>query len=78
LLLRLIFICFVVYVLYAALRSYLNGGKSNSGRRRKPPSDGEDMVLDPQCQCYVPKRDAVLEAGQYFCSPQCARLYLSR
>jgi YHS domain-containing protein len=36
------------------------------------------MILDPQCQTYVPKRDAILQAGNYFCSRECANLFLSR
>jgi YHS domain-containing protein len=36
------------------------------------------MILDPQCQTYVPKRDAILQAGNYFCSRECAKLFLSR
>jgi YHS domain-containing protein len=36
------------------------------------------MVLDPQCHSYVPKSDAVFRSGQYFCSQECARLYLAR
>ena len=36
------------------------------------------MVLDPQCQSYLPKGAALLRGGHYFCSEQCATLYLSR
>lgn len=35
------------------------------------------MVLDPQCQIYLPKADAIARKGHYFCSEECARLYLS-
>ena len=36
------------------------------------------MVLDPQCQSYVPKGDAILRGGHYFCGEECAKVYLSR
>lgn len=36
------------------------------------------MVLDPQCQSYLPKGSALFRSGYYFCSEQCARLYLVR
>jgi hypothetical protein len=34
------------------------------------------MVFDPQCRSYLPKSDAILRKGHYFCSELCARLYL--
>ena len=56
------------------------------GRRlRSPVSDGgprDELVKDPVCQTYVVRSRAVsrTEGGQlrYFCSPACARRYLSR
>jgi YHS domain-containing protein len=36
------------------------------------------MVLDPQCQSYITKSNAVAVAGRYFCSQECAQLYLGR
>jgi YHS domain-containing protein len=36
------------------------------------------MVLDPQCQTYVPKGEAFRQQGKYFCSRECAKLFLSR
>ena len=35
------------------------------------------MVLDPQCRSYLPKGSALLRGGYYFCSEQCATLYLN-
>ncbi|TMA13167.1 MAG: hypothetical protein E6J89_02325 [Deltaproteobacteria bacterium] len=40
--------------------------------------EAEEMILDPQCQSYLPKADAIVRGGHYFCSEECARLYLSR
>jgi YHS domain-containing protein len=36
------------------------------------------MVLDPQCNTYVPKSEAIARGGEFFCSEECARLYLAR
>lgn len=35
------------------------------------------MVLDPQCRLYFLKADGISREGHYFCSEECARLYLS-
>jgi hypothetical protein len=60
-----------------AVRAYLAGARP-AKRGRTTNSEGEEMVLDPQCQTYVPKKDAILQAGNYFCSRECAQLFLSR
>jgi hypothetical protein len=75
---RLVLIFLICYIVFSALRTVARGGKTNAGTRRKFDDTGEEMVLDPQCQSYVPKSDAVLVSGQHFCSQECARLYLSR
>ncbi len=78
-LLRLIVILMIAYVAVAALKSLIR-----SSSRRRPASrvdaaeEGEEMVFDPQCQSYVPKADAIEKSGHYFCSQECARLYLAR
>ena len=76
-LLRLLFIALIVYIVIRAIKAYLAGAKS-AKRRRSATPEGEEMILDPQCQTYVPKRDAILQAGNYFCSRECANLFLSR
>ena len=48
-LLRLAFLCIVIYIVYSALKPLLRGGKKPADPARL----GEDMVLDPQCQTYV-------------------------
>lgn len=78
-LLRLFAIFVIIYVLLLVLKSILFRGKGASMHRAKTKTEGEEeMVLDPQCQSYVPKSAAVLRSGRYFCSPECARLYLAR
>lgn len=77
LLLRLLFIVLIVYIVIFTIKAYLAGARS-AKRGRTANSEGEEMVLDPQCQTYVPKKDAILQAGNYFCSRECAKLFLSR
>lgn len=77
-LLRLVLIFLICYIVFSAVRTAVRGGKTKSAKKRKFGDAGEEMVLDPQCQSYVPRSDAVLVSGQHFCSQECARLYLSR
>jgi hypothetical protein len=76
--LRLVAIFIIFYVLLSVLKRILSRGKGTAASRVNAQSEGEDMVLDPQCQSYVPKSTAVVQSGKYFCSPECARLYLAR
>jgi uncharacterized protein len=74
-LLRLLTLFVILYIIITALKSYFSGGR----RKSAPPNDtGEPMFLDPQCQTYVPKSDAIVRDGKYFCSEECARLFLNR
>ena len=76
-LLRLLYIVLIAYIVIFVIKAYLARPKSGKRGASKDPA-GEEMVLDPQCQVYVPKKDAFLQAGNYFCSRECAKLYLSR
>ena len=78
LLLRLILILLICYIAISALKTLLKGGKSKLSTRKKPTAEGEEMVFDPQCRSYVPKSAALAVSGEYFCSQECARLYLTR
>ena len=46
--------------------------------QRRGSVEPENMVLDPQCKSYLPQREAIQRNGEYFCSEECARGYLSR
>jgi len=72
-LLRLAFLFIIIYIVYSALKPLLRGGTKPAN----PPQLGEQMVLDPQCQTYVPKSDAVIRQGKFFCSEECAQRYLA-
>jgi hypothetical protein len=67
-----------VYLFYVALKAYGFGRKANRESRSADNRDADEMVLDPQCQMYIPKGEAVLQDGKYFCSQECAKLFLSR
>ena len=75
---RFILLFFLLYLFFTLLNLYLF-------RRKRPPnprrsggaSQAEEMVLDPQCKSYLPKSEAMLRGGEYFCSDECARLYLA-
>jgi hypothetical protein len=79
LLLRFLFFLLLGYMIVSALRAYLRGRKAGpSSRRHSAVKDAEEMVFDPQCQSYVPKGEAIQQGGNYFCSRECAQLFLSR
>lgn len=75
--LRLLLLFVFAYLVLLLFKLFLSWRKRVRGlrpdnQRTKP----QDMVLDPQCQSYVPKGDAVLRGGHYFCSEDCARVFL--
>jgi hypothetical protein len=78
LLLRLIILFALLYVLWCALRAHFRSRGAKPRTSDRGAEQVEEMVLDPQCQSYVPKAEAVQKAGKYFCSQECARLYLAR
>lgn len=71
-LLRLVFFFIIIYIVYSALKPLLRGGQ----KPINPAQRGEQMVLDPQCQTYVPISEAVNRQGKFFCSEECAKRYL--
>jgi len=72
--LRLLLLFVICYIVILALKSLIVGNKAKAGDASQL---GEQMVLDPQCQTYVPKSDAVARQGKFFCSEECARRYLA-
>ena len=73
--LRLLLLLVICYIVFLALKSLIAGKKAKAGDAAMP---GEQMVLDPECQTYVPKSDALARQGKFFCSEECARRYLAR
>ena len=74
-LLRLLFLVLLVFLLLLLIKSYL--ARSRGGLRCPAPDDVEEMAMDPQCQSYVPKREAFEAGGNYFCSRECAERFLA-
>lgn len=72
--LRLIIAALLLYLLFVLVYSAF-AGRRKGGRTRRAQS-GEDMVLDPHCKSYVPRKDAYELKGHHFCSEACARAYL--
>ncbi|HEY7556151.1 MAG TPA: hypothetical protein VIH18_15225 [Candidatus Binatia bacterium] len=73
-LLRLLFFVLLVFVLLSVIKSYLARSRGRSGRA-PPDFDAEETAIDPQCQSYVPKREAIEAGGNFFCSWECAERY---
>jgi uncharacterized protein len=76
LLVFVILILFLYYVLYYLI-------KDMSRRKRSPgESDPEELVQDPYCQTYIPRRSAVKRriAGKeyYFCNQKCLEAFLQK
>jgi YHS domain-containing protein len=72
---RLLSFVLLVFLLLLLIKSYL--ARSRRGSRPPAPGDVEEMALDPQCQSYVPKGEAIEAGGNYFCSRECAERFLA-
>ena len=75
LLLRLLLLFAICCIIFFAVKTLLFGKKARAADGAKL---GEPMVLDPQCQTYVPRTDALERQGKFFCSEECAQKYLAR
>lgn len=78
-LLRLLYLFVLAYLIFALLRLALSWlRRQNGGGSRERAEGAEEMVLDPQCRSYLPKGEALLRGGHYFCSEECAKVYLEQ
>ena len=77
--LRLILFVVSTVILYAILH-FLIKDMSSSRKRANRSVEPEELVQDPCCQTYIPKRSAIKKnvAGKeyYFCNQDCLRNYL--
>lgn len=78
LIVRLLILFLFLYIILLLVHSVIARGRKSGGARAGKSTPGEEMVLDPQCDTYVPKSDALERGGHYFCSEECARKFLSR
>jgi uncharacterized protein len=81
--LRFIVILLLIYLFYRVARAILFPGKKTTRFPRQKTSGDQvidEMVKDPVCGIYVPKREALTAShgGEtiYFCSPKCRERYL--
>ncbi len=76
--LRLLLFIFLTILLYTIFQ-LLSKDLSSSRKRPKRDQEPEELVQDPYCRTYIPKRLAIKKrmAGQdrYFCNQDCLRNY---
>ncbi len=79
--LRFILILILLLVLYYVLHLLIKDMPSGRKRRSRSP-EAEELVQDPYCQTYIPKRTALRKriAGRdyYFCNQECLTNFLRR
>ena len=75
-LLLLFIVTTLVMVLIKACFS--SSRKKHLGWPQEHDDKGEEMVLDPQCQSYLARNEAIFSHGYYFCSEECARIFVRR
>jgi YHS domain-containing protein len=74
---RLILFVFLLLLLYTLLHYLIKDVRRKKLRRESEP---EELVQDPYCKTYVPKRTAVRKRvdgrDYYFCNRECLRMFL--
>ncbi|MBA4381515.1 MAG: hypothetical protein C0406_03020 [Sideroxydans sp.] len=71
---RLLFLFAVIAVVYWLLKSY----RKQSPKQDVPAAASEDMVRCTQCGVHLPKSEAMLADGKFFCSEAHRREYQSK
>ncbi len=78
---RLILFILFLFILYNVLHYLMKKEPSFRGATDRK-SEPEELVQDPWCQTYIPKRSAVKKrlTGRkyYFCSQECLKNYLEK
>ena len=75
---RLLIYAVIIYLVYRLAKNFLGTGKQID---RNPPPGGviDEMVQDPFCKTYIPRREAIHKVvrGQdfFFCSQECAERF---
>lgn len=80
---RLLLLAVVAVLLYLLLRgavtAFLAGFRGVVGPRSAPRAIRDELVKDPVCETYVPRRSAVARSvgatTHYFCSAACAEKF---
>lgn len=71
---RLLFLFAVIAVVYWLLKSY----RKQSPKQDAPAATSEDMVRCTQCGVHLPKSEATLADGKFFCGEAHRREYQSK
>jgi len=76
---RLLLIFIVTYLVILLIKVCFSSSRKKHLRWPQGHDDkGEEMVLDPQCQSYLARNEAIFSHGYYFCSEECARIFVRR
>lgn len=74
---KLLYVAAVAWLVYKLYRT-LKGGARRVASNDRPPTDGGgrleggELIQDPHCGVYVPKKDSVAgPGGRHFCSEAC-------
>lgn len=72
---RLFLIIGLLVMLFVLVKSIYRNSQQ-AGRPARPPLDGDQMVQDPVCGVFVPKKTAIVQhvggVTNCFCSQECA------
>ena len=82
-LVTLLIIALLVFLMVrASVNAFLAGLRGTSRRPATPRAMPDQLVKDPVCETYIPRRKAISRgsgaAVQYFCSAACADRYAAR
>lgn len=79
---RLLLVSVLLVILYFLLRQIFRGMRRPTIDDRGMSVDQDQMVLDPACQTFIPRRTALIKTigGQthYFCSNECMTTFENR
>jgi len=79
---RFLIFAVLCYILYRLIKSLALPSPRKSGEQSTQSGQviTDEMVVDPHCNVYIPKREAITAtiAGKtvYFCSKECKKKYL--
>jgi len=78
---RWIILLLVGYLIYRFFRRFLS--PPNTPKRTAPPEIQDEMVQDPVCKIYLPKRQALIlnsanRMHYYFCSKECRKKFIEQ
>lgn len=73
-----VFLAFII-IIYLVLKKYFSGFFSPKVNKTPPPPITDELVKDPVCGTYVPKREALVYGRKgklyYFCCEECLKKF---